>query len=82
MNPELILNEVAIAIKHRCITDTCRWHIVYYHERICCVPSYQNVPPEIIMGKFTERMVNEGFSVVYWNQIKTNITELYKELHK
>lgn len=81
MNPEALLQEVAIAIKHRCISSTGRWYVVYYYTRICCVPSHENVPPEIILGEFTEKMVQDGFTVVYWNQLKTNITKLYKELN-
>lgn len=82
MNPEPILEEVAIAIKHRTISTTHRWYIVYYHERITCVPSYVNVPPEIILHEFTEKMVQQGFSLTYWNQLTTNIIKLYEELHK
>ncbi len=82
MNPEAQLDKVAIAIKHRCISTTERWHIVYYHDRICCVPSYENVPPEIILCVFTEHQVRTGFTTEQWNDLKTNITKLYKELHK
>lgn len=82
MNPESALLEVATAIKHRCISTTHRWHLVYYHDRICCVPSYEDVPPEIILGEFTEIMVQRGFTVREWFDIKTNITKLYEELHK
>lgn len=81
MNPEPVLDEIGIAIKHRCISTTKRWHIVYYHDRICCVPSYENVPPEIILGEFTEEMVQKGFTYTYWNQIKTNVFKLYEELY-
>lgn len=81
MNPELVLDEIATAIKHRCISTTDRWYIIYYYCRICCVPSYVDVPPEIVLGEFTGKMVDDGFTVVYWNQLKTNITKLYKELH-
>lgn len=82
MNPEKVLEEVATAIKHRTISYSFRWNIVYYHDRFCCVPTNVNVPPEIILGEFTEKMVQDGFTVAYWNQLKTNITKLYKELHK
>lgn len=80
MNPEKVLEEVAIAIKHRCISNTHRWYCVYYYGRICCVPSHVNVPPEIILCEFTENMVQKGFSVIQWNQCKQNIIKLYKEL--
>ncbi len=81
MNPEQTLTEVATAIKHRTISATERWHIVYYHTRICCVPSYENVPPEIILGEFTEKMVQGGFTIHEWDQLKTNVTKLYEELY-
>ncbi len=81
MNPELQLNEVATAIKHRCISTTERWHIVYYHNRITCVPSYENVPPEIILAEFTEIMVERGFTVHEWHDIRNKIAWFYKELN-
>lgn len=81
MNPETVLDEIAIAIKHRTVSDTNRWHIVYFYDRITCVPSYTNVPPEVILGKFTEDMVSKGFSTSDWNQLKTNIIKIHKKLH-
>lgn len=82
MNPEPILLEVATAIKHRCISTTERWHCVYYHTRICCVPSYQNVPPEIILCEFTDKDVREGFELKLWTQLAKRIVDVYKELNK
>lgn len=82
MNPEPVLNEVATAIKHRCISTSMRWHIIYYYDRICCVPSYENVPPEIILDEFTEQMVQAGFTANQWDHLKTQITKLYEELNK
>lgn len=82
MNPEKLLEEIATAIKHRTISTTFRWHIVYYDTRICCVPSNKNVPPEIIVGYFTEQMVQRGFTANQWNDLKTKIVKFYKELHK
>lgn len=82
MNPFEALEEVATAIKHRTVSTTHRWYIVYYYDRITCVPSYKEVPVEIIIGYFTETMVQRGFTVHEWFDIRTNITKLYKELHK
>ncbi len=82
MNPELQFNEVATAIKHRCISTTEGWHVIYYRDRICCVPSYEDVPPEIILTVFTEHQVQTGFTTQHLNNLKTNIVKLYKELHK
>lgn len=82
MNSEQLLKEVATAIKHRCISTTHRWHVICYAQRICCVPTYENVPPEIILTEFTENMAQEGFSIHQWNQLKTKLIKLYKELHK
>ncbi len=81
-NPERVLEEIAIAIKHRTYSSSERWNIVYYHERLTCVPSYINVPPEIILNEFTEQMVQRGLSVIYWNGLKQNVVKLYKELQK
>jgi len=81
-NPEHVLNDIAIAIKHRCVSNSATWYIIYYHCRICCVPANVKVPPEVILHTFTEAMVQEGFSIVYWNQLKANVTKLYKELNK
>jgi len=80
-NPEQVLQEISIAIKHRCISATHRWKIILYHERLTCVPSYTPVPEQITLHEFTERMVNNGFSVIYWNQLKQNVIKLYKELN-
>lgn len=82
MNPEQLLKEVATAIKHRTISTTHRWHIVYYYNRITCVPSYVPVPPEIILSEFTEQQVQRGFTAGEWHDLKTKVTEFYKELHK
>lgn len=79
-NPEQALDQVAASIKHRTISKTHRWKIVYYYTRICCVPYSEDIPPQIIIGEFTQQMVDTGFTLVYWNQIKTNIIKLQKEL--
>lgn len=81
-NPEFILNEIAIAIKHRTISDTHRWKIIYYYTRITCVPTYVSTPNQIILHEFTEKMAIEGFSTIYWNQCKQNVIKLYRELQK
>lgn len=82
MNPKQLLEEIAPAIKHRCISTSERWHIIYYYGRVVCVPSYENVPPEIVIGEFTEYQVQTGFTTEQWTDIKTNVIKLYKELHK
>ncbi len=82
MNPEQLLVEVAIAIRYRCISTTHRWHVIYYQDRITCVPSYENVPTEIILTVFTEHQIKAGFTDKHWDDIKTKVTEFYKELHK
>ncbi|GAH90107.1 unnamed protein product [marine sediment metagenome] len=81
MNPEKVLEEIAIAIKHRCPSTTLRWYIIWYYGRISCVPSNFDTPVKFVLGEFTERMVEEGFTVVYWNQLKTNITQFHKEIY-
>lgn len=82
MNTEPILEEVATAIKHRCISTTERWHVVYYHTRICCVPSHENVPPEIILCELTEKDVQQGLDIKIWTELSRRIVEIYKELNK
>lgn len=82
MNPEQLLDEVATAIKHRTISTTFKWYIVYYYDRITCVPTNVNVPPEIIISEFSEPQVQKGFTTHEWHDIKTQLTEFYKELHK
>lgn len=81
-NPESILADIAISIAHRPISHTHRWKIIFYHERTCCVPAYADVPSQIVLHEFTERMVHRGFTSIYWNQLKQNVIKLYKELHK
>jgi len=81
MNPEPILVEVATAIKHRCISTTEKWLVVYYHTRICCVPSYVCVPPQIILCEFNEKEVSAGFDLKLWTQLSRRIVQLYKEVH-
>ena len=82
MNPEQLLDEVATAIKHRTISTTFKWNIVYYYDRITCVPTNVNVPPEIIFGEFDEETVQAGFTATQWALLKVGITKFYKELHK
>lgn len=79
-NPEKVLDEIANAIKHRTISTTQRWKIIYYHTRLTCVPTTFDVPNKIVLHEFTENMVNKGFSVTYWNQLKTNVIKLHEEL--
>lgn len=79
-NPERVLAEIALAIKYRTISHTHRWKIIFYHERITCVPAYADVPSQIVLHEFTERMTHRGFTTIYWNQLKTNVIKLYKEL--
>lgn len=81
MNPEELLKEVTTAIKHRTISTTFKWHIVYYYNRITCVPTNVNVPDEIILDEFNEQMAQDGFSANQWAHLKTRIVEIYKELH-
>ncbi len=79
-SPEKVLTEIANAIKHRTISTTHRWKIIYYHTRLTCVPTTFDVPDKIVLHEFTENMVNKGFSVTYWNQLKTNVIKLHEEL--
>lgn len=81
MNPEQLLEEAATAIKHRGKSTTERWHLIYYRDRLCCVPTYENVPPEIILMEFTEIMVQRGFTITEWNNLQTRMIEFYKELN-
>lgn len=81
-NPEQVLEEISIAIKHRTISHTHRWKIIFYDERLTCVPAYADVPEQIVLHEFTERMVHRGFSTIYWNQLKQNVIKLYKEFRK
>lgn len=79
-NPEKVLVDVANAVRHRPISITERWKIIYYHTRICCVPMTCACPDNIVLNLFTERMALDGFTAVYWHQTKLNIIALYKEL--
>ncbi|GAH34332.1 unnamed protein product, partial [marine sediment metagenome] len=36
---------------------------------------------QIILHEFTEKMVQKGFSLTYWNHLKAKVTKLYKELN-
>lgn len=81
-NPERVLTEIAIAIKHRTISTSLRWKIIYYHTRLTCVPIESDVPEHIVLHTFSESMVNRGFTAIYWNQLKQNVVKFYKELHK
>lgn len=82
MNPEQLLEEIATAIKHRTISTTFKWHVVYYHYRVTCVPTYVNVPPEIILCEFSEKDVQQGLKKKSWTELSRRIVEIYKELHK
>lgn len=82
MNPELILADIAIAIKHRTISTTHKWHIVFFEQRICCVPAYWAVPDNTILGTFSEQQTIDGFTVHEWENLKTRFIEISKELNK
>ncbi len=82
MNPKKLFEEVNCAIAHRYVSATNRWYIVYCHDRICCVPTDENVPPGIILGKFTGQMIHARLTLPWWNELETNFTKLYEELHK
>lgn len=80
MNPELVLTDIATAIKHRTISDTFMWHIVFYHDRITCIPTYIDVPDEIILGTLSEQQALDGLPTLEWENLKTRVTKIYKEL--
>jgi len=82
MNPEEITENLKTAIKHRTISSTLCWNIVYYHNRICCVPSYQAIPPEIILGQFTEWQAENEFTPTDWDGLKEYAVHFFKELYK
>ncbi|GAH90283.1 unnamed protein product [marine sediment metagenome] len=82
MNPEQIIEDIEAAIKHRTITNTNRWYIIFYHNRICCVPTNASIPPEIILGQFTEAQAKNGFTTTDWNGIKEYAVHFFKELYK
>ncbi|GAH81198.1 unnamed protein product, partial [marine sediment metagenome] len=53
MTHEQIIEDIEAAINHRTISNTLCWYIIFYHNRICCIPSNVSTPPEIILGQFT-----------------------------
>ena len=79
MNPEKLFEEVSCAIAHRCVSNSDTWHIIYYHDRICCVPTGEKVPPEIILANLTEQMAQAKPSLPWWNDLETNFTKLYED---
>ncbi len=82
MNPENVIEEVTAAIKHRTISNTLCWYIIFYHNRICCVPSNVSVPPEIILGYFTEDQAQAGFTTRDRDGINEYATHFFKELYR
>ncbi|MBA7668458.1 hypothetical protein ES703_76570 [subsurface metagenome] len=82
MNPEQIIEDIETAIKHRCVSNSATWYIIFYHDRICCVPPSAQVPPEIILGQFTEGQASNGFTTTDWNGLKEYAVRFFKELYK
>ncbi|GAH33206.1 unnamed protein product [marine sediment metagenome] len=82
MNPEQIIEDIDAAVKHRCVSNSATWYIIYYHDRICCVPSNAKVPPEIILGQFTEDQAQAGFTTRERDGINEYAVHFFKELYK
>ncbi len=82
MNPEQILEGIESSIKHRCVSTSDTWYIIFYHNRICCVPTSAKVPPEIILGQFTENQAKNGFTPTDRSGINEYALHFFKELYK
>ncbi len=82
MTPELIIKRITRAIQHRTISNTLCWYIIFYHNRICCVPTNVSIPPEIILGQFTEDQAHAGFTTMERDGINEYATHFFKELYK
>ncbi len=81
-DPEKILEAITRAIEHRTISNTNCWHIIFYHDRICCVPTNVSVPPEIALGQFTEDQAQAGFTTRERDGINEYAVHFFKELYK
>jgi len=82
MTDNEIIEMVTSAIKHRCVSNSATWYIIYYHRRICCVPTSVKVPPEIILGQFTEDQAENEFTPTDWDGLKEYAVHFFKELYK
>ncbi|MBA7698174.1 hypothetical protein ES703_106849 [subsurface metagenome] len=82
MTPEFIIERLTRAIQHRCVSNSATWYIIYYHNRICCVPTNAKVPPEIILGQFTEDQAHAGFTTKARDGINEYAIHFFKELYK
>ncbi len=81
-DPKKILEAITRAIEHRTISKTNLWYIIFYHNRICCVPSNAKVPPEIILGQFTEDQAEAGLTIRDRDGINEYAVHFFKELYK
>lgn len=81
-DPAKILEAITRAIEHRTISNTNCWYIIFYHDRICCVPTNVSCPPEIILGQFTEDQAQAGFTIRDSDRINEYAVRFFKELYK
>lgn len=81
-DPAKILEAITRAIEHRGISNTLCWYIIFYHNRICCVPTNVSVPPEIILGQFTEDQTESGLTARDRDGINEYAVHFFKELYK
>jgi len=81
-DPTKIAEAITRAIEHRTISNTLCWYVIYYHDRICCVPSNVSIPPEIILGQFTEDQAHAGFTTSDRDGINEYAVHFFKELYK
>jgi len=82
MTDEEVIEMMTSAINHRTISHTGCWYIIFYHDRICCVPTNVSIPPEIILGQFNEYQAHVGFTSTVWSGLKTAAIHFFKELYK
>ncbi len=81
-DPEKILEAITRAIEHRTISNTNCWYLIFYHDRICCIPTNVSVPPDIILGQFTEDQAQAGFTTRDRDGINEYAVHFFKELYK
>ena len=81
-DPKKILEAITRAIEHRTISNTLCWYIIFYHDRICCIPTNISCPPEIILGQFTEDQAQAGFTTKDRDGINEYAVHFFKELYK
>lgn len=78
MNSETLLNQAAEAIESRGVTLTGYYHLVYFKDKIVCLPTDTPIGLAKIFETFSENNLRDGLTTKQWNKLSMKIINFYE----